>query len=104
MNTTQLGNQLEAAGNTVAAQASSALDKAGDLSHRGAEAIRDGAGQVRNVVREGAAQVREKAHNMGEQAVGYIQEKPVQSVLIAAATGATLMALLSLVARGARRG
>ena len=93
MNTTQLSNQLETAGNSVAHQASSALEKASDLSHRGAEAIR-----------EGAAQVREKAHNIGEHAVGYIQEKPVQSVLIAAATGATLMALLSLIARGARRG
>lgn len=104
MNTTQLSNQLTSAGNSVAHQASSALDKAGDLSHRGAEAVRDGASQISDVVREGASQVREKAQNLSEQAVGYIQEKPVQSVLIAAATGATLMALLSLMARGARRG
>lgn len=93
MNTTQLSNSLSDTSNSIAAQASAALDKASDLTHRGAEAVR-----------EGAIQVREKAHNLGEQAVGYIQEKPVQSVLIAAATGATLMALLSLIARGARRG
>ncbi len=81
------------ASNSVLNQASSALDQANELSHRGAEAVR-----------EGISQVREKAHNMGEQAVCYIQEKPVQSVLIAAAAGATLMGLLSLMVRGAGRG
>ena len=86
-------NQLTNAGNSVLNQASSALEQAGELSHRGAEAVR-----------EGVHQIREKAQSVSEQTVEYIQEKPVKSVLIAAATGATLMGLLTLIVRGSGRG
>lgn len=89
LNTTPVAN----AGNALLNQASSALDQAGELTHRGAEAVR-----------EGVKHAQEKAHSMGDQAVCYIQEEPVKSVLIAAAAGATLMALLSLAVRGAGRG
>ena len=89
MNTSTIPN----AANSIIDQASVALDQAGDLTHRGAEAVR-----------EGAKQVRDKAHSLGDHTVGYIKDEPVKSVLIAAAAGATLMALLSLVARGSRHG
>lgn len=89
MNTTPLANS----GNTILHQASSALDQAGELTHRGAEAVR-----------EGVQQVKDKAHNLGDHTVQYIKAEPVKSVLIAAAAGATLMGLLRLVARGASRG
>ncbi len=94
MNTTPLANSSNSStSNSILHQASSALDQAGELTHRGAEAVRDGVNQV-----------REKAHHMGDQAVSYIKEEPVKSVLIAAVAGATLMGLLRLVVRGAGRG
>jgi len=55
-----------------------------------------------DVVRDSALQVRERATNVGDQTVRYVKDEPVKSVLIAAAAGATLMALVSLV-RSARR-
>jgi ElaB/YqjD/DUF883 family membrane-anchored ribosome-binding protein len=83
---------LPTTAHSVVEQASAALDQAGDLTHRGAEAVR-----------EGVQQVRDKAQNMGDHAVSYIKDEPVKSVLIAAAAGATLMGLLSLMVRGAGR-
>ena len=93
MNTTPLANSS----NSALHQASSAIEQASELTHRGVEAVRDG-------LREGVHQVREKAQTISEQTACYIQEKPVKSVLIAAATGATLMGLLSLIVRGSGRG
>jgi len=46
--------------------------------------------------------VRERAHTIGDATTRYVREEPVKAVLIAAATGAALMALLSLV-NSARR-
>ena len=48
-------------------------------------------------VRESSHQLRIKAEHASENTVSYIQHEPVKSVLIAAATGAALMALISLV-------
>ena len=93
MNTTP----ITTAANSALNQAASAMDQAGGMSHRGVEAVKDG-------LREGMHQVKEKAQSVGEQTVCYIQEKPVKSVLIAAATGAALMGILSLMIRGAGRG
>ena len=52
-----------------------------------------------DVVRDTSAQIRDKASRAQETTVGYIQEEPVKAMLIAAATGAALMALISLVTR-----
>ena len=64
---------------------------AGHLSQRGLDALRDS-----------SRQVRERAHAAGERTVCYIQDEPVKAVLMAAATGAALMALFSLL--GGRSG
>ena len=48
------------------------------------------------VVRDTSAQLRDKAARASDTTVGYIREEPVKSMLIAAATGAVLMALISL--------
>jgi ElaB/YqjD/DUF883 family membrane-anchored ribosome-binding protein len=50
-------------------------------------------------VRETAQQVRERAARASQTTVSYIRHDPVKSVLIAAATGAALMALVSLLTR-----
>ncbi len=61
------------------------------LARRGIDAVRDS-----------ASTVRERATHANDTAVRYVKDEPVKAVLIAAATGAALMALVSLV-RSARR-
>ena len=55
-----------------------------------------------DAVKDSASQVRERAHTVGDVTVRYVKDEPVKAVLIAAATGAALMALVSLV-NSARR-
>jgi ElaB/YqjD/DUF883 family membrane-anchored ribosome-binding protein len=66
------------------------LNRAGEqvsgLAHRGADALR-----------ESSQQLRATAHHAADGTVNYIKEEPVKAMLIAAATGAVLMALVSLV-------
>jgi ElaB/YqjD/DUF883 family membrane-anchored ribosome-binding protein len=50
-------------------------------------------------MREASHQVREGAARASESTANYIRHDPVKSVLIAAATGAALMALVSLLTR-----
>ena len=50
-------------------------------------------------VRETGHQVRESAARASEGTVNYIRHDPLKSVLIAAATGAALMALVGLLKR-----
>ena len=61
---------------------------AGHLSQRGLSALRDS-----------TREARLQARRAGERTVGYIQDEPVKSVLLAAATGAALMAVLALMSR-----
>ncbi|MBX3606457.1 MAG: hypothetical protein KF788_14355 [Piscinibacter sp.] len=65
-----------------------AAEQAGALLDRGAEAVRGG-----------TQQLREKAQHASERTVDYVRAEPVKSVLVAAAAGAALMALVQL-ARG----
>jgi ElaB/YqjD/DUF883 family membrane-anchored ribosome-binding protein len=55
-----------------------------------------------DAVKDSAYQVRDRATNLSDVTVRYVKDEPVKAVLIAAATGAALMALLSLV-NSARR-
>jgi ElaB/YqjD/DUF883 family membrane-anchored ribosome-binding protein len=50
-------------------------------------------------VRQRTAQLRNQADHANQVALGYIRQEPVKSILIAAATGAALMAVLSLLNR-----
>lgn len=62
--------------------------KAEDAAKRGMEAVRDT-----------TQQLREKAQAASETTVAYVKDEPVKSMLIAAATGAVLMGLISLMGR-----
>jgi ElaB/YqjD/DUF883 family membrane-anchored ribosome-binding protein len=53
-------------------------------------------------VREASAQLREKATHASDSTVEYVRQEPVKAMLIAAATGAALMALIGLLARSRR--
>lgn len=63
-----------------------------DLANRGMEALRDT-----------SRQVRDTATKASDQTLGYIKDEPLKAVLIAAATGAALMALISLMSRSSHR-
>ena len=63
-------------------------EKAETLARRGLDAVKDS-----------SQQVREKALRVSDSTVGYIKDEPVKAILIAAATGAALMALISLMTR-----
>ena len=54
-------------------------------------------------VRDTSRQLRDKAQQASDSTVRYIRDDPVKSVLIAAATGAALMALISFVSHSRNR-
>ncbi|APW42983.1 hypothetical protein [Rhodoferax saidenbachensis] len=81
-------NNGSVAANQIAPLLDRATEQAGALAQRGLHAVQDS-----------AQQLREKAAHSGEVTVRYIQSDPVKAVLIAAATGAALMALISLASR-----
>ncbi len=62
--------------------------KAEELARRSADAMRDS-----------GAQIKERAQRASYATVGYIKDEPVKSILIAAAAGAALMALVTLLSR-----
>ncbi len=78
-------------------EAAPLLDRANEQAHalaqRGMDAVRDGTHQV-----------RERALRASDATAAYIQHDPLKSVLIAAATGAALMALIGLMTRSHGRG
>jgi ElaB/YqjD/DUF883 family membrane-anchored ribosome-binding protein len=52
-----------------------------------------------DALRETSNQLRERAMQASDTTVSYIKDEPVKAVLIAAATGAVLMALIALMGR-----
>lgn len=73
---------------TTASTATHLQEQASTLAHRGLNAVQDSAHQLRKT-----------AEHTGDVTVRYIQNEPVKAVLIAAATGAALMALAGLIGR-----
>ena len=69
-----------------------AADQVSSLAHRGADAVRQRSHQLSDDAEVATVRTRD-----------YIRDEPVKSVLIAAATGAALMGLLSLISH-TRRG
>ena len=119
--TDKSGNMIEQASHTAdqairATQqaANSAVDSAAgslqDLRHqtapmleRASERVSAMAHHGMDSVRDTSHQLRLKAEHASDTTVNYIRQEPVKAVLIAAATGAALMALVSLVARSRDR-
>ena len=65
-----------------------ATDKVSALTQRGVDTVRQGSQQIVDSAYEASARTRD-----------YVQHEPVKALLMAAATGAALMALLSMVQR-----
>lgn len=72
----------------VAPLLSRATEEAATLARRGMDAVR-----------EGSHQLRDKARHATDTTTSYIRDEPVKSMLIAAAVGAALMALVGLLSR-----
>lgn len=72
---------------SVAASVQDLRHQASALAHRGADSVRDT-----------SKQLRDTALRASDNTLNYIKDEPIKSVLIAAATGAALMALISMMA------
>ena len=84
----RLTDKVDTAREQVAPMINRMASQAEAAARRGAE-----------VVKDTSAQLREKAMRAQDTTVGYIKDEPVKSMLIAAATGAVLMGLISLMGR-----
>jgi ElaB/YqjD/DUF883 family membrane-anchored ribosome-binding protein len=73
---------------SLAESAQGLQEKAQQATHRGADALR-----------HSAQGLRDRAQHATESTRDYVQAEPVKAMLIAAATGAALMALASLLTR-----
>ena len=67
-------------------------EQAGALAQRSVDAVRDS-----------TQQLRDKALRVSDTTVNYVKEEPVKAMLIAAATGAALMALVNLMSGSRHR-
>lgn len=86
-----LSSSVEDARSHVSPLLNRASEQAAAIAHRGIDAVRNG-----------SQQVRDKAVHATDVTAGYIKNDPIKAVLIAAATGAALMALVSLLSRSRR--
>ena len=77
----------------------SAREHAVPLINRLTSQAENAANRGVDAVRGATAQVREKALKASDSTVSYIKDEPVKAMLIAAATGAALMALIGLLSR-----
>ena len=82
---------------TLRNQAAPLLNRAGEqasaLAQRSVDAVRDS-----------SQQLREQAQRVSDGTANYVKEEPVKALLIAAATGALLMGVISLLSRSSQRG
>ena len=119
--TTPLGQQAQSATDQAASTAQSAIrstqraaDGALDGLSAKVEEVRSQAAPLLNrvsaqaeaaarrgidAVRDTSQQLRERAVRAQDTTVGYIKDEPIKAMLIAAATGALLMGLISLMSR-----
>lgn len=106
----QVGQRADEALQTARRAADGAIDalqhKVDDINDTVPGALGRAAARVDEITRRGierardtGAHLREEATRAGDRTVAYIKDEPVKSVLIAAATGAAVAALVTLLAR-----
>ena len=96
-------NVANAAFDRLSDKVDTARDQAVPLLNRLSTQAEAAARRGAEAVKETSAQLRDKALQAQDTTVGYIKDEPVKAMLIAAATGAALMALISLASRSSRR-
>ena len=89
--------------NSFLEKTSQLADQAATSADHAVKATQNAVNGAVDSVRDTSLQLRENAHRMSEKTAGYIKEEPMKSLLIAAATGAALMALVSLASRSSHR-
>jgi ElaB/YqjD/DUF883 family membrane-anchored ribosome-binding protein len=65
-----------------------AAERAGEVARQGTQKLQ-----------EGTQQVKAQFNHVTDSAISYVKDEPVRSLLIAAAAGAALMALASMIGR-----
>jgi ElaB/YqjD/DUF883 family membrane-anchored ribosome-binding protein len=80
-------------------QVDNARNQAAPVIDRVTSQVNDAAVRGVNAVRDKAAALREQALRASDTTVGYVRDEPWKAMLIAAATGAALMALIGLMNR-----
>jgi ElaB/YqjD/DUF883 family membrane-anchored ribosome-binding protein len=90
--------------------ANKSLEKVGTLAdqavHSAEHAIQTTqrvANEALDSLADSSRQLRDKARHASHSTVNYVRDEPVKSLLIAAATGAALMALVTLVNQSRQR-
>jgi ElaB/YqjD/DUF883 family membrane-anchored ribosome-binding protein len=78
--------------------------QAAPMLNRASEQVSTLAQRGVDSVRETSQHLREKTRDAADGTVRYIKDEPVKAMLLAAATGAALMALVSLISRSGDRG
>lgn len=72
------------------------IDQTSQAADQAIKATQHLASDAMNRIMDTTHQLRVKADHASENTVNYIKHEPIKSILIAAATGAALMALISL--------
>jgi ElaB/YqjD/DUF883 family membrane-anchored ribosome-binding protein len=109
----QVGQRADEALKSARRVANGAIDSLHDKVDQMNEAIPGAlsraAARVDEITRRGIEQARDTSQHMrdqvaraGDRTVGYIKDEPLKSVLIAAATGAAVAALVTMLARSRR--
>ncbi|TMH27969.1 MAG: hypothetical protein E6H58_18660 [Betaproteobacteria bacterium] len=80
-------------------KASEMRDRAAPIINRVATQAEELARRSADAVRETSQQLRDRAVRVSDSTVGYVKDEPLKSILIAAAAGAALMALVTLLSR-----
>ncbi len=86
-----LANSVGEVRQQVAPAINQATEQVSALAQRGLDSVRNS-----------SKQLMDSAHRVSDTTVSYVKEEPVKSILIAAATGAALMALISMMTRSHR--
>lgn len=81
----------------------SIADQAGPMMESVSEQASEMTQRVVDAVRDSSQQLQEQAARASDSTAKYIRREPVKALLIAAASGAVLMALVSLIVRSRHR-
>jgi ElaB/YqjD/DUF883 family membrane-anchored ribosome-binding protein len=95
----EAAQNADAALSTLSDRIQDVRDQASPVINRVAAKAQELASRSADVMRDRSQQLKEHAYRAQDMTVGYIKDEPLKSILIAAAAGAALMALVQLLTR-----
>ena len=84
---------------TLSSKVESVRSQAGPMLSKVGTQAEAAARRGMDAVRDTSQQLRDKAVHASDMTVAYVKDEPIKAMLIAAATGALLMGLISMMAR-----